>query len=346
MPVIYKEDGSGNNLDLDTIVKADPNFTDNGELLAVVYAPEYRDSQGDVASAPVIKEMMYAAAQEGESIDIRHDGKPLPKGQAFIAERFIVQKGDGRFSDMKDYSGKVVDVTGAWATVIKIEDPALRQLYKDGKWNGVSMGGTASVDAEKSEDGGTVDRLLAGLGKLFGLHKADGDDDMTPEQMKKVLDDNNASLITGLSTTLAKILKPEADDKGGDKGKGADTDKAPVFAGDIMKIEDVRAHANAITAFNLRKSVKMDDPASLAAHLASLEKSAADGTRTLTADEQRIAALEKEAAELRGRSNQPVGGSGTDTRTAIEKEQDATVETAKAAMAILNKQRGRGVKTA
>jgi hypothetical protein len=139
LPTILKDDGT---FTLQTLVKASEDFDVKGELLNVVYAPELRDSQGDIASAEVIKEAMYDSSKSGMNIDIRHNNVAVPKDKAFIAESFIVQKGDARFADFKDYTGKAVDVTGAWATVVKIEDAELKRLYKTGEWNGVSMGGS------------------------------------------------------------------------------------------------------------------------------------------------------------------------------------------------------------
>ena len=128
---IYKDDGSFN---FGLLVKdAGSAFADKGELVAVVYAPERRDSQGDIASAEVIKEALYESARNGFDIDIRHDGKAVPRDKAFVAESFIVQKNDPRFTDMKDYSGTPVDPTGSWGVVLKIDDQELRKLYREGK---------------------------------------------------------------------------------------------------------------------------------------------------------------------------------------------------------------------
>ena len=158
MPVIYKADGA---FDIEMLLKAADDFAERGEVLGVVYAPENRDTQGDIASAAVIKDLMYDAAQRGEMIDIMHDGKALTNEQIFVAERFIVQKGDERFSDFKDYEGKVVDVTGAWATVLKVDDADLRKQFKKGDWNGLSMGGIADLALEKNDS--LADRVVSAL---------------------------------------------------------------------------------------------------------------------------------------------------------------------------------------
>lgn len=144
MPTLYKEDGS---FEIEAMVKQE----DEGTLLAVVYAPEFRDSQGDIASAEVIKDMAYSFMQNGGQIDIRHDGRAVGPDRAYVAENFIVQKSDPRFQDIVDYAGEPVDVTGGWATVIKLEDPSLRDLYSKHGWEGVSLAGRAEVVTEKED---------------------------------------------------------------------------------------------------------------------------------------------------------------------------------------------------
>src|SRR5690606_3383333 len=190
MPVLYKQDGS---IQFDLLTKVGSDFDEEGELLAVVYVPELRDSQGDIASAKVVKEMMHSFAKEGKGIDIRHDGKPVGKDRAFVAEQFLVQKGDSRFAGFKDYDGNEVDVTGAWAVIIKIEDEELRRLYREGQWNGVSMGGVGEVEEEKE---GILKEILKALG--LANNRNNGDQDMTAEELAKALEKNNESLTKAL----------------------------------------------------------------------------------------------------------------------------------------------------
>ena len=55
MPTIFKEGAAGDNLEMSLLVKEAKTRIEKGELLACVYAPEIRDSQGDIASAEVIR---------------------------------------------------------------------------------------------------------------------------------------------------------------------------------------------------------------------------------------------------------------------------------------------------
>lgn len=314
MPVIYKEDGA---VAFDLLTKAGADFDERGELLSVVYAPEIRDSQGDIASADVIKQMMYDAAKEGVQIDLRHNETPVAKADAYIAESFLIQKGDSRFADFKDYGGKVVDVTGAWAVVIKIDSPDLRKQYKEGKWNGVSMGGTAELLNEKSEP---TDKT--------------GDPDMTTAELlatlTAALTANNTALTKAVSEGVTASLTEAGVIKKKDEPKTKTEDaepQPPKFKGNPSNIEDVRKHAAALKAFSLSKTIDWNDSEAVATHLATVEEMAkADGTHVtdeeagiLESDTPRERALKKELAKLKKASNQPGGKDKKET------EEPATV---------------------
>ena len=198
MPVLYKADGT---IEFDTVIKASD---DAGEITAIVYPAENADTDGHLASAAVIKDMAHAFQKEGGQIDIRHDGKAVGVDRAYVAENFIVQKGDPRFVDWKDYDGNLVDATDAWATVIKIDDPSLRQLYKDDVWNGISMQGTGIMTVEKADE---TDNLLQKLLKAIGLKSPTNDEDvdMKNEELQALLKQDREVLVA----ELTKILKPE-----------------------------------------------------------------------------------------------------------------------------------------
>lgn len=278
MPVIYKADSQM--LDLDMLVKAGEDFMEKGELTAIVYAPESRDSQGDIASADVIKEMMYDAARDGVEIDLRHDGAALNKDQAFVAESFIVQKGDPRFDGIKDYEGNAVDPTGAWGVVMKIDDPVLRQKYRDGEWNGVSMGGTAVVESEKSAD--DVERVLAGMAKLLNGGDSDtnteGDFDMDAKELAAALKESNDSLaksiVDGVKEAITEVLPSKKQDDAATNDKPEETKKqeipAPIFKGDPTNEEDVLNFQKKLALHKIRTETDWSDPASVGEYLAKM----------------------------------------------------------------------------
>ena len=136
IPVLFKEDGT---FEVELLSK----MSSEGILTALVYVPDLLDSDGDFADAQTVKEMAYSFQKEGGQIDLRHDGKALGRDRAWVAETFIVQKGDPRFNEFRTRSGEKVDPTGSWGMVIKVEDPNLQKLYNDGAWHGVSLAGVA-----------------------------------------------------------------------------------------------------------------------------------------------------------------------------------------------------------
>lgn len=283
---VYKADGS---VTFGTLVKAD-TLVENGELTAIVYAPNLVDSQGDVADAEVVKQMAYDFIANGAAIDIKHDGKALPPEKARIAETFIVQKTDTRFHNWKDNDGNPVDLEGAWATVIKIDDPDLRKRYKNGEWAGVSMGGTAVVEQQKAD----VERLVELLAKAINPPK-EPETTMTPQELEAISKALKEGL-TSMSTELVKALKPETPPT---PPKPPETKpeepKAPIFKGSIDDDRAVELHARQVELFNLKKSVDWADPVSIRSY------------------KEQVAVLKaewKEADEAAGITEQPVRKAG------------------------------------
>jgi hypothetical protein len=280
LPVIYKS--ADNSLSLQTLSKLD----DQGELLAVVYAPEIRDTQGDIASAEVIKDAAYGFLAGDGGVDIMHDGRKLEPKDAFVAESFIVQKGDSRFAGWTDLDGKPVELAGSWATVIKIENPELRKLYREGKWNGVSMGGTAVVEEDKTNK---IDKFVEAFLDKF----TDKEKQMTPTELEAAIAKANAPLQTAL-TDLIKALAPKQDAKPEAKPEAK---KAPVYTGKPDDDVALAKHARALELHALQVEADLTTSEGIAAY------------RTALADLKKKHA--EEDAELRKSkgSNQPEEGS-------------------------------------
>lgn len=334
MPVIYKDDG---HFDIDMIIKAEDSFMEKGELLAVVYAPESRDVQGDIASADVIKKMMYDAAKEGVNVDIRHNEIALKKEQAFVAEQFIIQKNDPRFTDFKNYSGEAVDVTGGWATVIKIDDPELRKLYKENKWNGVSMMGHAKVQTEKSDD--IVDQVVARLAQSFnGGHLKEKDMDKT--EVASMIKEATPGIVAATAEAVVKAMKAESDAavKKADEEKAKLVTSAPIFKGDPSNLAEVKKHREAVAAFNLAKSVDWTDAESIAKY----EEELAKQTTASGEEDAEVAKLEKELAAAKKRSNLPPATKGTkiekgEENSDLSKEDNECIEIGRKMATAMNK---------
>ena len=120
--------------------------------------------------------------------------------------------------------------------VVKVNDPALRALYRDGKWAGVSMGGDGDFIDENNPAGGKP-----------GVRKGDP---MTPEEMAAL-----AALVTAEVKKALLVEKP------------ASTAKVPVFKGDVTKAsaKSLREHAAAVKKAQRFEGVDMNDPAALEA---------------------------------------------------------------------------------
>lgn len=276
MPVLYKEDGT---VELQTLVKQG----EEGELLAVVYAPENEDSQGDIASAEVIKDAAYAAMQKGVEIDIQHNLKSVGRDKAFVAESFLIQKGDPRFADFKDYDGKAVDLEGAWATVIKLEDEELRKQYREGVFSGVSMFGRGEVEEIKKAD--PIDQFLSKLAERLTPLPSE-EIELTKEEMEALLAQREEALFAKMQELV----------------KGSTPEPAPApkpeelkFEGDPLSKADLLEHAAKLKSQAISKTVDMND----LSQVETLLKSLGDEPEVTS----RVSTLEKTIAQILKGSN-------------------------------------------
>lgn len=120
-------------------------FTKNNDELmrayGIVYSPGITDLQGDTADAPTIRKAADAFMQKGISqrVDIEHSFTPTDA--AYVAESWLVRKGDPLFPEEPD---------GAWAVGVQVTDPMLWNQLKKGEITGFSMAGTAKA-VQKSD---------------------------------------------------------------------------------------------------------------------------------------------------------------------------------------------------
>lgn len=325
LPVIYKAEGEV--LDLDMLLKADKDFNDNGELTAIVYAPEFRDRDGDIASADVIKKAMYDASRKGVGIDIRHNEVALAKDKVFIAENFIVQKNDPRFDNMKDYDGNAVDVTGAWAVVLKVEDAELRKSYREDGWNGISMAGTAAVVVEKSD---TADQVVKLLAELIGKPKLENADmPMTKEEK----DELAATIAVAVAKAVVEVKPVVTVVK-------EDADEAPIFKGDKGDIKAIKAHRINVKKYELRKSADLTTDEGIEAYEKALEEFNASLAPVKVEKTDREKELEAELAQIRKGSNQAVEGNREGTAKVTITKEETQSNIGKSMAEIANKRRG------
>jgi len=303
LPVIYKEED--NSLVLNPIVKAGDDFTEKGELLVIAYPSEKVDSQGDIASKGVVKAMAYDYMKCGGQIDIRHDGKALGRDQIFIAENFMVQKGDPRFSGLTDYEGNEVDATDSWGLVLKVEDENLRKLYNNGDWAGVSIFGSAEF--EKPDGVNKAEQILQDLiSKMNPKEPEHTQEDIfmtiTKEDLKEIFTAQTEAIGKTVADAIEKArvpteaeklekLKTFAKELGIEipdstkptkpvktskvEKEEEDLSKAPVFSGDPTDAEALTEHTFQLKQYELRKDVDWEDADSVSQYgeaLAELQK--------------------------------------------------------------------------
>jgi len=333
-PVLYKADDSS--VEISLLTKATNTFDEQGELLAVVYAPEIRDSEGDIASASVIRDAMHEFAKSGEGVDICHEGAALPADKAYVAESFEIQKGDPRFLGFQDTAGAAVDVTGGWGIVMKIEDPELRTLYRSGEWNGVSMGGTGQVEVGKADDA-DINSIIRALARNMNLNiSAFGSLDMDKTELEELLTKNNTALVAGIqqgfteslvAAGLAKAQPPAV--VPAVLAPAAIVPVAPEFKGPYTSA-NIAKHALDVEAFNAQKDVNWANPediTKLQTTMAGIEKRRtelegkkvedADKSPELLKAEKELATATANIAKLAKGSNQTPGADAGDDSEAI-----------------------------
>lgn len=117
--------------------------TDNDRMVAygIVYAPDQVDAHGDQADDKAIRRAAYEFMREArlKNIDTEHS---FTAELAFVAESWLVRKGDELFPDEPE---------GSWAVGIQIGDPDLWEKLKSGDLTGLSLAGIARMDPEPSD---------------------------------------------------------------------------------------------------------------------------------------------------------------------------------------------------
>jgi putative serine protease XkdF len=304
---VLKADGT---LELATLSKAG----EDNELLAVVYAPDRVDADNWFADAATIKEMAHEYQRDHRNLDIQHDGHLLSPRDAYLAESFIVAKGDERFQDWKDHDNNSVgDLTGAWGIVVKIEDPDLRATLKKGELDGVSMFGMAALepssDVGKANDAKAASKRVA---QRLGATQHNTEEPMALE--KADLQELFNGFATTLTTSLTKALEPVTKARQGEEGP---KDKkpvieAPVFKGDPTKDKDLESFEKELVAYEIKKG--MADGTLTAEKIREMRAALAE---TLPSDEEaeikksdsaEVKDLKRQIFKAKKRSNTPEAG--------------------------------------
>lgn len=322
LPVLYKADGQGGKVEIElaTVLKADA-LEERGELWAIAYAPDLEDSDGHFAGPEDVALMQRTHMRNGGKLDLRHEGRTLTPEEAYLAQSFIVQKGDSRFVGMQTEQGTTINEEGAWATQIQIESLDLRKKYREGKWGGVSLFGEAILEpVEKERQAEAAELVLQALARA--LQKETGgdslpceDNDMDEATLRRVLGEHQVSLLKEVDTKiLAAIepLKPKAETK----KEGESTDGPPKFVGDPRNLRHVERHLAKMEKFERQQEVDWTDPDAVRDHLDSLKKGRQDSEDD---DEEEWPDFLREERVAKA-STRSSGGSGSRKRVSKARE--------------------------
>jgi hypothetical protein len=164
-------------------------------VFGIVYAPDELDTQGDMAKQDDIElaahEFMKTLSLH--NVDRDHSFK---NEQAFVAESWIVRKGDELFG---------ADKIGSWAVGIKVQDDALWASIEKGDITGLSMAGTADkIQLSKSDEGDTlVARIITAMKAAFTKQFKEIDA-MEKQDIQKMIDESITEAVKDLPAPLTK----------------------------------------------------------------------------------------------------------------------------------------------
>lgn len=346
MTTLFKSENG--QFELTTLVKGD---AEKGELLAVMWPKGITDEDGDFADTEeAIRSMTASLISNGGQLDIEHDGKVLSPEAAYISEVFSIQPDDARFAEWKDYDGKVVDMTGGAAVKIQIDDPELREAYRAGEWDGVSLFGPAAV--EQVDLKAASKRVAARMGGTM-------ENDMTDQELQAALAAQETKIADLVKSAVEAVLKPQVDAEAEAKAK-ADTEaaeakakadaeaQAPTFTGDPLDADALFEYEKSLRGFELQKAIQSGEMTadklaemrkSLTEKLPSVDELTEAGIKAEEGDSAEVRKLQVQLFKARKVSNVPERSAADDDETLLEK---ATADEAEAIAKLLNAHMGNG----
>lgn len=139
--LIFKRDAEGETA-FEKILPIRKQDNEERIIFCIVYSPDEFDTQGDCASADVIKEASYGFMRSARTnnIDKQHD---CIADEGFVAESWIVKENDFVFPE---------ETEGSWAVGIKVENKETWNLIKGGEITGISLAGIAVTEEVGKRD--------------------------------------------------------------------------------------------------------------------------------------------------------------------------------------------------
>jgi len=157
--------------------------SDKQMIYGIVYAPEDVDAHGDYTTKEEIEKASQEFMKSLNNLNI-DKGHSFKNEQAFVAESWLIRKGDALFPKEKE---------GAWAVGIKVESQDLWNEIKSGAYTGLSMAGLATLEKQESK----LDKAIQIIKDLFKK-----ENEMTKEEVMAI-----AKEVTLKKEDLAVIFK-------------------------------------------------------------------------------------------------------------------------------------------
>lgn len=177
-------------------------------VYGIVYAPDDIDTQGEYAVASEIEDSAHRFMRglHLHNVDKQHSYNPE---EAYVAESWIVRKGDPIFPKEKE---------GSWAVGIKVEGEDLWGDVKKGEVKALSMAGTANKIRKDDErrDAGSFEKFMNFLAAHFGKGE---EKDMDKEEVTQIVKQELKPLQESIEKAkphsnedLGKIIKAALDE--------------------------------------------------------------------------------------------------------------------------------------
>jgi len=172
---------------------------EKGMVYGIVYAPDEVDSQGEFTTKEEIEQSAYDFMKSLNMLNVDKQHNFKPEEGAFVAESWLIRKGDSLFPKEKE---------GSWAVGIKLEDEDLKKEAREGKLGGLSMAGIADKHVQKADETLNAETLLEKITNIIKSTINKGDtqmSDLTKEQVQEMID---TSIAAGIKKAVEALPKP------------------------------------------------------------------------------------------------------------------------------------------